>query len=41
MTSQMYTCRFLAWDSALLGEGMDWSTQCQDNMIEWDNHGGG
>ena len=33
---KMYTCRFLARCSTLLGWGMDWLAQCQDNVSEWD-----
>ena len=31
------TCHSLAWCSALLGEGKDWFSQCQDNGIECDS----
>ena len=30
------TCCFLAWLSAILGEGKDWFVQCRDNTTEWD-----
>ena len=33
---QIDTCRFLAWCSALIGQGMDWLAQGQDNVTEWD-----
>ena len=28
--------RFLAWDSAIIGQDKDWLAHCQDNVTEWD-----
>ena len=36
MTYKIDTCRFLARCSALLGRGINWLAQCQDNVTEWD-----
>ena len=34
MTYKIDTCRFLVW-LGLIGQGMDWLAQCQDNVAEW------
>ena len=36
VTSEMYSCGYLAWNSALLGYGKDWLTHYQNNVIVWD-----
>ena len=32
VTYKIYTCRYLAWQLALIGSEKDWLAQCQDNV---------
>ena len=34
MAYKVYTCRYLTWCSALLGQGKDWLVQYQDNVTK-------
>ena len=36
MTYKIDTCHYLAWRLALIGWGMDWLGQDQDNVTEWE-----